>query len=790
MELPMSTAGPDPLVANLNARQVEAVTHAGGPLLILAGPGSGKTRVLTHRIAWLIRQGVDSRSILALTFTNKAANELTDRVAGLVRHHHAWTSTFHRFCSRLLRTYGPFVGLTENFTIYDSADSRKVVKEALATADIQSPQYSGDKIASEISRIKSRGLLPEDITGRAGNHLLAAAQQVYPAYQDLLQRANAVDFDDLLLYVVQLLRENSQVREQLAQRHQHVLVDEYQDTNQAQYLILQGLCAADADLTVTGDPDQSIYGWRGANLSNILQFEQDFKNVKTVRLEHNYRSTGLILNAADQLICNNIQRKQKSLITDNDAGQPISLTAMPTQQEEARQIADSIVHEIQDQGRNPRDIAVFYRLNYLSRSIEKELIERGIPYQIVHGLEFFSRREVKDVLAYMHVLNNPNDNLALQRIINVPSRKIGAVTLKRLKNFANDNRISLMDAARQAGMISEISTSVATKIARFVALYDQLAEHRMEKVEALIGHIISKTGYRDYLLLDNDEEAHQRAANVDELMSAAREFDIQHGEESNLERFLEQAILINETDAWETTAERVTLMTLHAAKGLEFSSVYIIGLEDGILPHERSANDPQQLEEERRLLFVGITRAMHSLHLSYTMNRFRRGSHWPTIPSKFLLELPRSQMRVTEPKRSRIDLPRNKGYDVFNQEAGLGNGDAWDVREANADYAPHGHPSAFPRLADNRTSKKSGKRAGHMPPIKTAAQMLGADGLNSPPVHPNQFQFGMVVSHPEYGTGKITAMSGEGKKRQATVSFFGGAEKIFRLAHAPLRLLS
>ncbi len=757
----------DEMIAELNDSQREAVTHGFGPMLVLAGPGSGKTRVLTHRVAWLISQGVESSSILALTFTNKAADELKNRLARLAPDNYVWTGTFHRFCSRLLRIYAPHVGLSENFTIYDTSDSRTMIKEALELAEMQSTQYSPDKIANEISRIKSAGYLPDETDSRASSHLLTAAKTVYPIYQQLLRQSNAVDFDDLLLYVVQLLRESAEIRDSLALRHQHVLVDEYQDTNQAQYLILKGMCHPTANLMVTGDPDQSIYGWRGASVGNVFQFEKDFENIKTVRLEQNYRSTQLILRAADQLINNNQKRKHKSLVTDNELGTPITIAAFPTQQDEARSIVDLIEKEIQHGSFRPKDFAILYRVNWLSRGFEAELIHRRIPYQIVHGTEFFSRKEIKDVLAYLHLLNNPRDNIALQRVINVPPRQIGNITLSRLRDYATEHRISILDACRQCGTIESISKGVAVKIAKFVALYDELSNVADGKVESVIGYVISLSGYRDFLLRDGDEEGFQRSANVDELLSAAREFDDSHDDETSLERFLEQAVLVNETDAWEHNDDRVTLMTLHAAKGLEFPYVLIVGLEHGILPHERSLNDDTGLEEERRLLFVGITRAQQRLHLSYAISRFRRGSNRPAMPSEFLMELPREEMNVMQPPSRRYGWDERSNDSVHEQ-----------IEELEADSE-----------TQSRRSDQSRRQAKAIAPIMTAADMIESKSNSVVHVDPDEFEFGMIVTHPTYGTGKIVAMSGEGKKRQATVSFFNGKRQAFRLQFSGMKPL-
>ncbi|HMO14742.1 MAG TPA: UvrD-helicase domain-containing protein [Pirellulaceae bacterium] len=769
------------LIRDLNESQRQAVTHGLGPLLVLAGPGSGKTRVLTHRVAWLIAQGIESSSILALTFTNKAADELKNRLERLAPDNQVWSGTFHRFCSRLLRIYAPHVGLAENFTIYDTSDSGAVIKEAIELAEMQSAQISPDKIANEISRIKSAGLLPEDATGRAKSHLFATAQIIYPVYQQLLRQNNAVDFDDLLLYVVQLLRESPEIRELLAQRYQHVLVDEYQDTNQAQYLILKGMCPPNANLMVTGDPDQSIYGWRGASITNVTQFEQDFVGVQIVRLEQNYRSTQRILRAADQLILNNRMRKHKSLLTDNELGTPVVLAAFMNQQDEARAVADWIENEIKQEKYQPKDFAVLYRVNWLSRSFETELLHRGISYQIVHGTEFYKRREIKDVLAYLHLLNNPQDNIALQRVINVPPRQIGVITLRRIREYAIEHNISLLEACRQCGMIETVSRNVAAKVIKFVALYDELSTLIDERVESLIGHVISLSGYQEYLVRDGDEEGFQRAANVEELLSAAREFDDSRGDASSLELFLEQAVLVNETDAWQHNDNRVTLMTLHAAKGLEFPCVFIVGLEQGILPHERSLNETNELEEERRLLFVGITRAQQRLHLSYSLTRFRRGANRMTMPCEFLMELPREEMNVMQ--------PRSRGYAEPAYET-----DPHEIREVAFEFADgdadHEHSSqAHPLNMPNTERERGSKKRPRMPlsPIVTATSLIGDETGTADPIDPDTFEFGMIVSHPTYGTGKIVAMSGIGKKRQATISFFNGKRQTFRLSFSGLR---
>ena len=755
------------LLASLNPSQKAAASHVDGPLLILAGPGSGKTRVIIHRVAHMIAQGVPSHQIVALTFTNKAADEMRARLDDVLNEHHAWTGTFHRFCSRLLRVYSPLVGLHENFTIYDHGDSKRVLKQAVNESKVPLSHYSVDQIHNKISFAKSNAYLPDHWSEVATSHLDKIVAKIYPAYQKLLREANAMDFDDMLMYVVQILRENPDLREELDAKHRYLSVDEYQDTNTAQYLILKGLSQTHRNLAVTGDPDQSIYGWRGASLGNILDFEKDYPEVDVVRLEQNYRSTKAILHVADQLIVNNQKRRHKDLITDNDQGSPVSLVAYPSQSQEANSIAETIAWQIENKQRQPRDFAIFYRVNAFSRSFEHAMQSYQIPYQVVHGQEFYQRKEIKDLLSYLHLLNNPNDNLALQRIINVPSRKIGNVTLNRIRNYAVDQGISMLESARRSGLNPEMSKQAATKVAKFVALYDALAVHATETVEEILGHVLTLTGYREHLLKQDSEEADNRVANVDELLTAAQEFDSQHPHDGGLQTYLESAVLVNETDAWETDDNAVTLMTLHAAKGLEFPVVFLVGVEEGTIPHERSMQDPAQLEEERRLLFVGITRAQQELQLSRALYRFRRGASWPTVASQFLMELPRDKMTIVEPQGS-----FGSGFDEFNQDSD--DEEDWFSTDSN----------------DQLREKAATYEASKMPQIQTAANLFSDHQDEPPPVKrfpPDQFQQGMLITHPEYGAGKIVALSGQGKKRTATVEFFNGEEKKFRLAQSPLQ---
>ena len=439
----------DRLLSGLTEAQREAVTHFEGPLLILAGPGSGKTRVVTHRVAWLLRQGVPGRQILALTFTNKAADEMGHRIEQLADDPTVWVGTFHRFCARLLRKYAPLVGLQENYTIYDAGDSVRALRQAIGRLKLDVDRFPPDSLAKAISWAKNHLIAPDEYQPQPGNALGSVVRDVYPAYQNQLAASNAADFDDLLLHVATILRDNPEVRASLDERYRFILLDEYQDTNLAQYAIARAMAIDYPNLAVTGDPDQSIYGWRGANLNNMLEFERDYPEVHVVRLERNYRSTQRILRVAAELIAHNVRRKEKGLFTENGPGVPVRLVTYATQKDEAEGIAARIAAEIHGGRRRPRDFAIFYRVNALSRAFEFALRDLGVPYQMVNGLEFFQRKEIKDILAYLHLLNNPQDEVALMRVINVPARGIGKTTIGRLSDYAVQHGLTLLEAARE-----------------------------------------------------------------------------------------------------------------------------------------------------------------------------------------------------------------------------------------------------------------------------------------------------------------------------------------------------
>ncbi|MCS7303554.1 MAG: UvrD-helicase domain-containing protein [Thermoguttaceae bacterium] len=806
------------ILRGLTDAQREAVCHLEGPLLVLAGPGSGKTRVITHRIAYLLAQGVPANQILALTFTNKAAEEMRARVQALVPGEPVWIGTFHRFCARLLRTYAPLVGLQENYTIYDTEDSNRLLRRILTEMHLELLRSSPEAVASAISWAKNNLIRPEEYPAHTGHPLGRLVPEVYRAYQAALLAANAADFDDLLLHVACLLRDNPEIRQELDARYRFILIDEYQDTNLAQYAIARALSIDYPNLAVTGDPDQSIYGWRGANLNNILEFERDFPNVHVVRLEQNYRSTRRILRAAAELISHNIKRKQKNLYTENGLGQPVRLVCYPTHQDEARDIAQQIADAVRSGRRRYRDFAIFYRINALSRTVELALRAAGIPYQLVHGVEFFQRKEVRDLLAYLRLLNNPRDEEAFWRCLQSPPRGIGKTTVERLQEFARQNNLPLLEALRQAEQIPTLDRRSRNKLAEFASLWDRLSQTVHRPVEEILGLVLSETGYREQFDADT-EEAQQRLANIEELLTACREFDEHYTGSTPLEDFLEQTSLVSDTDPWETEQDTVTLMTLHASKGLEFPVVYLIAVEQGLLPHERSRGNLDELEEERRLMFVGMTRAQEELQISYAQYRDFRGQRKLTIPSEFLMELPRAEMEVVDMETGmRVgprQLPDQQTPNKADRPEGISSKKGSPTRIISSDSlekvseegfsSEKGSPSkkcfetsggtkgaeapARESSLANQSGPGLGGKVGALsggPTLRTAAELAGQ--VSPVAISPDEFSHGMLVLHPQYGLGRIVALSGAGPQRQATVDFLaGGGRKKFLLHQSSLR---
>lgn len=637
---------------DLTASQREAVTHGEGPLLVLAGPGSGKTRVITYRIAYLLASGVSRGQILALTFTNKAADEIGERVHALTGQSGVWIGTFHKFCARLLRKHAQLVGLSPNFSIYDETEAERLLRRAAERLGIPAGSVPFRALGEAIHWAKNHLVLPEDYIPRTSELPAGTARRLYAAYQEELRRCNAVDFDDLLLLVARILGEHPDLRAELDERFRFILVDEYQDTNLAQYAIARALSIDYPNLTVTGDPDQSIYRWRGATIRNILEFEKDYPYVKVIRLEENYRSTQRILRVADALIAHNSRRIPKRLFTRGPEGKPVRLVIFRSEEQEAQEIAAEISGAVQA-GRAYRDFAIFFRINALTRTWENALRERRIPYQVVNGTEFFQRKEIQDVVAHLRLLANPRDDEAFVRVLHCLPRGIGGRTLQRVVEFARIAGLSLAESLEVPELWQGMSRRTAEPLREFAGMLARLWEISYHSIAELVEKVLEVSGYLQALQAKGPA-GRERLANVEEFLSAARQFDARRLGPADLPAFLEQVALVADTDRYEDRGNHVSLLTLHAAKGLEFPVVYIVAVEQGLLPYEDTWRDPEELEEERRLFFVGITRAKEELHLTRSVYREFRGQKRMTIPSAFLLELPRTELHIEDRSEEQV----------------------------------------------------------------------------------------------------------------------------------------
>ncbi|MEI6255266.1 MAG: UvrD-helicase domain-containing protein [Planctomycetota bacterium] len=787
----------------LNPSQRLAATHVEGPLLVLAGPGSGKTRVVTQRIAHLISVGVPAEQIVALSFTNKAADEMRRRVSELVGPQPVVMGTFHRFAARLLRRNARLSGLTSDYSILDSDDSGAMLKRAVKKLGLSLTHTPIDRVAGVISRAKNDLATPETFEPGWGRPVDEVAQRVWPVYQQMMLAANSVDFDDLLAHVARMLIDNADLRKMLDAHHRWILVDEYQDTNAVQYCILRGLSIDYPNLAVTGDPDQAIYGWRGASIRNILEFERDYPTASVVKLEHNYRSTSNILGTADRLIAHNSRRKPKRLITDAPAGQLVRIVLDASSYDEANRIADEIAGRLASGSRKPLDFAILFRTNALSRSLEVALRGRGVPYQLVRGLEFFKRREIRDVVAWLRLLKNPRDDEALLRVVNVPPRGIGKQSLDRLLSWAGDQRTCLLAAAAEAPRIPGISKRSATALVQFARLHAELTRQMKSSVAVLLEAVLEKTGYRQMLAQDGgDEGGEDRLANVEELVTAARQcddsFQAATPDDDALGAFLETTALVADTDVWDAQDNRVSLMTLHAAKGLEFPVVYLIAMEDGILPHERSLDHPDQLEEERRLVFVGITRSREEMHASAARMRDYRGSRRISAPSLFLAEMTGSETVVSGLESPTFGAPWGGGGDQSDDYAQVAP-DEWG--EA-ASHSPRGPPllradglvlelddaaaDGESELADKAHSQPTVRRPRALDAVVERASNLASRLAGMQSVK-RTYAKGQRVRHAEYGAGLLAAISGTGPRAVGTVIFDGPAgTRKFILGHGTL----
>jgi len=713
----------------LNGPQQAAVQHTDGPLLILAGPGSGKTRVVTRRVAYLAAMVTKPWHILAITFTNKAAKEMQERIAALSVPRGATVCTFHALGAKLLRQHSDRAGVSRSFTIVDRDDRRKLIKQAIEAAELSTTNYAPAAMEYAIGQAKNDMLTPTELALRAMDWRSKAVARVYERYEKILEQQSFLDFDDLLLRLARLLDADGELREQLEERFRYVLIDEYQDTNGSQYSIARLLTGRSKNLCVTGDPDQSIYGWRGANIENILSFERDYPGARVVRLEQNYRSTKKILSAADGLIAGNTKRKAKSLWTENEEGPAVRVLEHEDADEESRSIAREIKDLIRE-GESPSEIAVFYRVNSLSRVVEEAFLREGVGYQVARGVEFYNRKEVKDSLAYLRVLVNPADELSLKRIINTPPRGIGDTTVERLEAMAQSSGRRLLDTIAETGAgegdgPASLGRS-AGKVREFAELIRSLgAVLTMPPSEAL-KQVISRSGLRAHYKKEEDGED-SPSANLDELISAGAAFEADHPEATIIE-WLEHAALVSDVDAVAGEGGPVTLMTLHAAKGLEFNAVFMLGLEDGLLPFRRREEGTVDEEEERRLCFVGMTRAKRRLTLSLAKYRMMRGITERTVRSPFLDEL----------RKHGVDCPGGK------------------------------------RSVNTATSPASAARSS----IAVARERLPADA--------EKWEVGTLVRHPAHGLGRVVSLERGARRTHVDVMFKSGERRAWILEFAPL----
>jgi DNA helicase-2/ATP-dependent DNA helicase PcrA len=723
------------LLGDLTPAQREAVTHFEGPLLILAGAGSGKTRVITRRVAWLLQQGVRPSNILAITFTNKAAGEMRQRVEALVPGSRVWISTFHSFGARILRQYADRLGLDRNFTIYDQTDRARIVKMALEDAGVDNARVTPETISGAISKAKNQLLTPEKYAERARDYFETFVAGIYPRYRDRLNAANALDFDDLLYLPAFLLKNDEEIRSELDARFRFLLIDEYQDTNQAQYAIARALSIDNPNLCVVGDPDQSIYKFRLADIRNILNFERDFPNARVLTLNVNYRSTRSILHAASHLIAHNRQRKPKDLITDNSQGQPVTVLLFDSGVDEAESIARRIRQAVESGKRSYRDFAIFLRINALSRGLETAFVQQRVPHQIVRGVAFFERKENRDILAYLRLMLNPRDDLSFLRIVNEPARGIGKVSLDHLRAYAEPREMSLLSAAGEVAKVPAIKGKAASALRDFHQLIAELSQLLEGPPDEVIRQVLDRSGYRRMLMDSTDTEDQERLANIEELITAARQF-AEEDSSRTIGDFLENITLASDLDSWDERQDCVSIMTLHAAKGLEFPVVYMAAVEQGLLPHDRSIGRDDEVEEERRLAFVGMTRAKEELYLCRAMRREFRGNTFSTIPSMFLNELPVDAIQVVDQSGG-----THQAIDYWRSGSAA-------AQEGWTDAGVRPKPAPIPPKAPEGGGQRT-------------------------------FVVGMLVRHASYGNGRIVDVSGQGALRRVKIRFSTGGERTF-----------
>jgi len=748
------------LLNDLNPIQQKAVLETEGPLLVFAGAGSGKTRVLTYRIAHLIHEkGVSPRNIFAVTFTNKAADEMRERVERLLRGSAKgiWISTFHSACARILRQHIDRLGFGRNFVIYDEEDQERHLKAVMKELDLDFKLFHPRAMQSSIDRLKNEGITPDQYQPSQFNIFEKRLALVYQRYQENLLRNNGVDFGDLLLFVTLLFKKHPEILWTYQNLCRYVMVDEFQDTNLIQYQLIRRLVERHRNVCVVGDDDQSIYRWRGAEVGNILNFERDFPGTKVITLEQNYRSTRHILQSANHVVKKNRLRKEKALWTENPEGELLTLYVAEDEADEARFVVRKIAEQIQPSGMehtgNPgkpyRDIAVFYRINAQSRAIEEELVKHQIPYTIVGGLRFYERKEIKDILAYLKLISNPSDGISLKRIINHPPRGIGEKTVERIAVFSRERDISLYEGMREALKEDWLPPTARERIGGFVHLIEAFrVDAKTLPLSQLTMALLARTGYLQRLKEERTDEALSRAENVDELINVMT--DLERGDDGILlETFLEKVSLVTSVDLYEDKENRVSLMTLHCAKGLEFPVVFIVGMEEGLLPHYRRGEEAEDLEEERRLCYVGITRAKEKLYLSRAEKRSTFGVGRANLASRFLDELPFELLQIVEREKRTETL--------FSQET------FW--------------PDDFDRYGDEKNISIQEDDGS------------GEEGLVLIPDGFYPLRTGMRVRHPKFGDGRVKSIEGMNEDQKATIFFQSVGPKRLKTRYANLEIL-
>lgn len=735
----------------LNPQQAEAVINTEGPMLIMAGAGSGKTKVLTCRVANLLQKGVRPYRILAITFTNKAAAEMRERVNNMSgpAAKDVWLFTFHAFCARFLRMeIDKLPGYGGNFAIYDTADSQNLIKQILKEMNLDDKRFQPSGILSRISNAKNALQDAAAFARQAGDFYEQKVADIYSRYEQKLQLNNALDFDDLLMLSIKLLQENKEVREIYQDRFDYLLVDEYQDTNHAQYLLTKFLAAKHRNICVVGDADQSIYGWRGADIQNILDFEKDYPDAKVIKLEQNYRSTQIILDAANAVIENNTGRKPKNLWTENKSGADIIYFQAVDERDEARFVIEQLQNLQRTENKKLGDMAILYRTNTQSRIFEEMLIKSGISYNMVGGLKFYERKEIKDIIAYLRVIFNPADSLSLLRIINVPKRGIGDASLAKIQAYAAANNVSLFEAVSNAAAIDGLSSRFVSKLDDLAGIIFELMNLASEApVEDLIDRVLRDTGYIEELENERTPQAQSRIDNLHELISVAQEFAASE-EENNLENFLAHVALVSDIDDTELGEDAITLMTLHSSKGLEFPVVFLVGMEEGLFPHARTLMDETEIEEERRLCYVGITRAKEKLFLSSTKMRTIYGNTVTYPPSRFLQEIP-ARLVKTIKRQERFSALEN-------------------FKQVSEKY------SARPQKPASTFNPHS-----FMPQKPAAA--AGGTGT--------RFNTGDRVSHSKWGEGMVVSVKDSPDGQEVKVAFAGAGVRSLLTKYAVLKKL-